>query len=721
MTVPPGSDYFELADYFGVLRRRWAMIALFALVGLVLAAAYYYVSPRVYASTVLIQVNALPTNANALGGRTGGPVNMDNEGQIATSATVGAIAKNDMHSPLPVTTLLKDVKIAVPPNTTFLQITCQAASSVLAQRCANAFGRAYLYNRRESTLSVITSGLKELAAEATSLEANVEHLRAELGRGGLPSGSAQRGIASLELSARLARLTTIQAKISAVTPLEASLVVKSNFVGQIATPAVKSAKPVSPKKKLLLPSGLALGLVIGLIFAFIWDWRHPRVREPHDVLRRIDVPAVISLTEIRGSAQSSFAPPRSPAGQEFTALAQQLGTSLGDGPHVVVVVAASSASAGDPVAGNLAAALARTRGETVLICADPNGAAPRLLGTSDGRGFAELLACTAKLTDVVRRTADLPLLRIVTPGLDAAGTVYDLQHDNVQQLMRELRSQARFVVIDLPPPSADADTFSLTEFGDAAVLVVRSGAEAPADVTEGVTRIERMGARVMAVVLLPAGALPGKSRGRRAEYGSEEPPPRPQSLAAPQAHQAVHPPVRSSVIASSTPPGEGTRPVPSVQPSAQSTSQQAVPRVASGQPRPTFVPAERVAQGHHAAIDEPKGSSIPVVRSVSGRRPISPSTPAGPASPLSSSGSSNGGSNGGSKHAAPLTSTSSRDSQAEAAAEPAGASILGAWKPRPVKEAWPLPKTALSEPAPRESAGGDPAEETDKSDPTTGS
>ena len=66
MALQPGSEYFDLSDYVGVLRRRWALIVAFTLIGLVLGGAYYYVTPRAYAATVLVQVNALPSNANQL-------------------------------------------------------------------------------------------------------------------------------------------------------------------------------------------------------------------------------------------------------------------------------------------------------------------------------------------------------------------------------------------------------------------------------------------------------------------------------------------------------------------------------------------------------------------------------------------------------------------------------------------------------------------------------
>jgi Mrp family chromosome partitioning ATPase/capsular polysaccharide biosynthesis protein len=686
--TPPGSDYFDLADYVGVLRRRWLMIASFAVIGLVLAGAYYVVAPRIFASTVLIQVNPLPTNANALGGRTGGPVNMDNEGQIATSATVGAIARNKLGSPLTTSALLKKIHVAVPPNTTFLQITCNAGNSALAARCANAFGRAYLYNRRQSALSVITSGLRQLGAEATALETSIERLKTKLAKGGLPGGDTTRGIDELQLSAKESRLDIIQSKISAVTPFEASLTSKGDFVGQVVTPAVQAHKPVSPKKKLLLPSGLAGGLVIGLVLAFAWDWRRPRIRVPNDIMRRVDVATVVSLAEARTATASGFAPPRSPTGQAFTELAQYLGTSLGDGRHVLLVTSASLDSSGEPVAANLAAALARSRGETVLICADPNGAAiPRLLGTSDGRGFAELLAGTAPVTEVTRRTADLPLLRVITPGLDAAGAVYDMQHDKVQRLMRELRTQARFVVIDVPSPSADADTFSLAEFCDGTVIVVRAGATLPADVTDCATRIERMRTKVLAAVLLPATARARKERSRRVEFVDEPP------VHRPGGYQG----------------GRLSQPVPAVQP-VQAQAQ---------------APAQVVAP------------SAPVLRPVARRPDVSAggASATGPASQpaggTNGSVSVNGGS-GGSRHAAPARDAGPapsaqaprREAQplpaqpdlvrphasAEPPAEPAGPpNLRPVWKPRNVNETWPLPRNLA-----------EPDEETGTSDPLTG-
>src|SRR5262249_23751378 len=152
--------------------------------------------------------------------------------------------------------------------------------------------------------------------------------------------------------------------------------------------AITPFAPISPKKKLDLPSGLAAGLVVGLALAFLLEWRRPRLYSAKDIQRKVDLPTVFSLTEVKAGSQSAFAPPRRRTGKVFTDLAQYVGAALGDGHHVLMVTA-SAADSGDTVAANLAAALARTRGDTMLICADPRGVIPRLQGASDGRGFAE--------------------------------------------------------------------------------------------------------------------------------------------------------------------------------------------------------------------------------------------------------------------------------------------------------------------------------------------
>src|SRR5258708_19107904 len=167
--APDAPDYFELSDYTGVLRRRWRRIAVAGCAGLALAAAYVVLGPKTYTATALIQVNALPNNANAVGGRTGGPVNMDNEAQSVRSLAVAQIVKSHLLSPQSAADIAQNIHVTVPPNSTFLQISCGAPTAIEAAKCANAAGKAYLYNRRGNILNLLGTGINALQAEAQGL------------------------------------------------------------------------------------------------------------------------------------------------------------------------------------------------------------------------------------------------------------------------------------------------------------------------------------------------------------------------------------------------------------------------------------------------------------------------------------------------------------------------------------------------------------------------
>ena len=386
------------------------------------------------------------------------------------------------------------------------------------------------------------------------------------------------------------------------------------------------------------------------------------------------------------------------------------------------MVTATATEGGGTVAVNLAAALARTRGGTVLICADQHGVIPRLLGPADGRGFAELLAGTATLADVAMPTAEVPGLEVITPGLDAAGAVYDMQYDKVQRVMRDLRREVRYVVIDVPSPVIAADTFSLAEFADAAILTLQAGTAQVADINDCLERLERLRTAVLAAVLLPSASKTGRGGGRRSQAFVDEPydrtpiarepvAPEPVSrvpytyssqVPAPQAQARQPEPRRADVrypeplytdpFYSEPRPSEPRLSEPrfsearhsEARPSEarhsesrQPESRPAESRPAEGRPTPSFTPHPRVQPVTRDESSTPTSSkpvvSQPVLRPVAGRR-------------ASAQGGSNGG---GSRSAVP--------GHAEDGGLPANLNFSSAWQPRNVSETWPLPASGSTD------------------------
>ena len=277
-----------------------------------------------------------------------------------------------------------------------------------------------------------------------------------------------------------------------------------NDGGSIITQALPDGTPTSPKKSLVLPAGVVIGLVIALIVAFVWDRRDKRIHTARDVERFFGLPVLLSLPVKSGGRVVSLALPRSRTGRAFTELAHNVAASLGEGSHVVLVAGASAGPAVSVAAANLAAALARTHSEAVLVCAAlRDSVAPELFGLADSRGLAEVLAGRATVGEVARGPASAPGLWVIPPGADASLAEYSLQHDTAKALTAQLRRDARFVVIEVQSGADGADTLALAEFADAALLTVEAQRTSR---TEGEACIRRL--RQMRTQLLGAAVLP---------------------------------------------------------------------------------------------------------------------------------------------------------------------------------------------------------------------
>ena len=492
------------ADYTGVLRRRWWVALVVAVLCLAGAFAYITVAPKAYSSMATVYV--APTSSDLASQSTStlksGAVNLYTEAQVVTSGTVSTIAGKSLHSSLPAATLAKQIAVAIPANSQTLQITCSTSSATGAADCANAFASAYLSNRSSTAKAAIDSQITPLQSRAKSLESTVAKLQTTVS--GLPSNSAQRASAQAQLTSDQTQLKSLNGRLSGLYGEAA----QTNG-GNIITKALPSTSPTSPKKALVLPAGLVIGLIIGLVVAFIWDRRDKRLHTARDVERLLGTPVLLSLPAKAYGRRVSLASPRSRTGRAFTELAHNLAASLGEGSHIVLVAGASPGPAASVVASNLAATLARTHSEAVLVCAAlRDSVSPELFGLADGRGLAEVLIGQATVAEVARGPASAPGLWVIPPGSDSALAEYTMQYDTARALTTQLRRGARFVIIEVETTDEGADTLPLAEFADAAVLTVETQRTTR---PEGEACIGRL--RQMRTPLLGAAVLPPLKRG----------------------------------------------------------------------------------------------------------------------------------------------------------------------------------------------------------------
>jgi Mrp family chromosome partitioning ATPase/capsular polysaccharide biosynthesis protein len=494
----------EFVHYGEVLRRRWFILVAFFVLGLALAVGALFVLPKTYQSTASVLVSATGDTSNSTNGRTSTDVNLDTEAQIVTSSVVAKAAGEDLGSSDTPRALAKRVSVTVPANTSVLAITYAAGTKEGAQAGAKAFADAYLKNRE---------GLAndKVAAQRDRLQKRIDDLGKQLLTIGqriqtLPPDSAER---SYEQSRRALLVRQIASINEQYVNLDASETVPGSIITDPQTPTA----PASPNVTIIVASGGLLGLLVGVLVAFWIDRRDRRIRGRRDLVRLGLDPMVPSVTvPPAGQIASPLNTAYDPEGMRMlrNALLAQMPGHRG----WVMVASASRGTAGSAVSLNLAATLARTGLEVILVSADSHVSSTPTAGSSVG--LADVLQQRASVGAVLQDVKDEPNLRLVAPGLD--GSLYSelVQSERVHSVLEELGSKADVLLVDVAPVSENADAQTLASQFDGVILVAQAKKATLDDLTEAVDQLRHVSARIFgAVVAHETSSGMGHERGRR--------------------------------------------------------------------------------------------------------------------------------------------------------------------------------------------------------------
>ncbi len=201
----------------------------------------------------------------------------------------------------------------------------------------------------------------------------------------------------------------------------------------------------------------------------------------------------------------AIAPPRSPLAREFAELARVLTGSLGAGSHVILVTDAAPGRGASLVAANLAAALSRSQPDVILICGDlEDSVIPTMVSLPVGLGFTDLLTANSSAFGVGDQVAPAPRLRVIGPGSAALADTEDLRQDAVERLLTDLRTEARWIVVEAPSITVSVDAYTLAQVADAAILVVEVPSTTSEQVLASIEHLERMGANMLGAAVVPS-------------------------------------------------------------------------------------------------------------------------------------------------------------------------------------------------------------------------
>jgi Mrp family chromosome partitioning ATPase len=252
-----------LRDFLRVLRRQRLLVIAIVVVAAGAGLAYSLLKTPSYEATAQLQFNSEQQALSLVGS----PVvpSATPQVQVAASAriiTSPKVVKRVAAAPgIPLTP--SEVKgsatTAVDPNTDLVTLTASANHAALSARLANEFAR--------QTKRIATSQQRKSFLQAARRVRNT--LRSQSGK-----------LTPQEHAIKTQSLSRLQSLSGLANPVE------------IASPATTPSSPSSPRPVLDTSLAAALGLIIGILAAFLRDSLDRRLTDAHEIQHQLELPTV---------------------------------------------------------------------------------------------------------------------------------------------------------------------------------------------------------------------------------------------------------------------------------------------------------------------------------------------------------------------------------------------------------------------------------------------
>lgn len=484
----------SLSDYGTALARRWWLVLLGLLVGGAAAAGYLNIVHKSYTSTAAVQVTdtGVSDSATPNGSRNAtANVDMDTEAAIVTSNTVASLAAKGLNTNLTPSQLAAKVKVTVPPNSAVLDISCHAGNALDARACAQVFANSYLANRTQIAEAIIAAQLKTLTDQLPGLQKSLQDYTGQLAT--LATNSPQRAYAEAQVTVLTQQINTINSQIS-------PLLQQKVTAGRLLTPANLPSSASSPKRSLVLLSGVLGGLLLGAVLALIAVRRDRRIYNASEIGHRVGMPV---LAELSSPVVKSLGQLNAEFGGAAPVRELRDRLVAGGVARSVLVVPLSAGAGGSLVAVNLAASLSADGSSCALVCASPDSVSPLRLRIPAAPGLSDALAFG--FTDVRGTLTHLndQRLGVLPPGRQPKALLDRLHGSAMLDLVRDLRKHYDHVVVEAPVWTTTRSALVLGRGAEAVILVAETRLTTRDDALEAAQMLAESGVPVLGVVLVP--------------------------------------------------------------------------------------------------------------------------------------------------------------------------------------------------------------------------
>ena len=484
MTVGHHAEHSAtLRDYLHVVRRRkWIILQAVVLVPLaaVLFSLHqqklYEASAQVLLSTQNLAAQLTNTQSTGLNLQPD-RIAQTQAGVARVPAIARAVLKEVPGTGLTVDQFLSDSSVSTSPNADLLGFTVKNHDSQLARRLVDEYAREYTIYRRALDTGAIHTALKSLDARLKQLS----------------SAGASRGALYSSLADRQQTLATMEALQTA----NATVIKQADHATEI--------QPRPTRNGIL---GLALGIVLGIGLAFLWEALDTRVRSAQEISERLGGLPLLARLPAPGKrlmAKNKLAmidDPSSVSAEAFRMLRTNLDfVTLDNHARMIMVTSAVEQEGKSTTIANLAVALARAGQRVALVDLDLRRPFLARFFDLSGPGVTQVALGHATLDEALvhvaitdpgeprrkssksgvkqngnsnnERGAVRGLLQVLPSGPIPPDPGEFVATHALSGVLAELRERADVVLIDAPPALRVGDAMTLTSKVDGILVVTR--------------------------------------------------------------------------------------------------------------------------------------------------------------------------------------------------------------------------------------------------------
>jgi len=375
-------------QYVFVLKRQWRVILAATVLGGIAAAGYLVVAQQTVTATTTINLNVITTEPFSAQKAASGLLDDATETAIARSHVVASRASDLLDGAMKASEIRAASTVTTSSGAAVVTVDFDADNAAEAIKGADAVASAYLSFRSDQAD-------ERIDVMVTSLTERIDALNTTL-------GEANQALVSADVtSAAYAQATTQRQQI--LTELDGLLSQRNGLQsvdttgGIVLSAAEDNELGFAPGRTVTLLTGIAAGLVLGLIAAFIWNPFDRRLRNAREMSRALRAPVFATV-----DARREDVPARGAAADSLRVTRERLLVDIYLGTTVLVIDATHRTET-SPTAVNLAVVTAQAGHEVQVIVPE---------GTDE---FREHLRAALALDDEDAGTATsstIPSLRV---------------------------------------------------------------------------------------------------------------------------------------------------------------------------------------------------------------------------------------------------------------------------------------------------------------------